>query len=395
MNLPLDGIIVLDLTKVLAGPFCCMQLADFGATVIKIEPPGLGDDSRYIGPHVKGESTYFVSVNRNKKSVTLNLKSPDGIEIFRGMVKKADVLVENFRPGTMDKLGLGYQEISGINPSIIYASGSGFGQTGPYREKPAYDPIVQSLGGIMSVTGDPGGHPVRVGVSIGDLAAGLYLTQGILLALLYREKTGRGQHIDVAMLDCQVALLENHIARYLIAGQIPRPIGNRHPSLAPFGSFATADGHITIAAGNNKLWALLCDVLGKPHLVSDPRFVNNVDRVANYSELAREMEEVLRTKTSAQWADILNRADIPCAPVQTVEQVIDHPQVRAREMIVEQFHPVLGKVSVAGVPVKMSATPGRIKDPAPLLGQHTEEVLRELMGFDEQTIKRLKKEGVI
>ncbi|MFZ5633899.1 MAG: CaiB/BaiF CoA transferase family protein [Bacillota bacterium] len=395
MKLPLNGIIVLDLTKVLAGPFCSMQLADFGATVIKIEPPGLGDDSRHIGPHVKGESTYFVSVNRNKKSVTLNLKSSKGVDIFRGMVKKADVLVENFRPGTMEKMGLGYESISGINPRIIYASGSGFGQTGPYREKPAYDPIVQSLGGIMSVTGDPGGHPVRVGVSIGDLAAGLYLTQGILLALLNREKTGRGQHIDVAMLDCQVALLENHIARYLIAGQIPRPVGNRHPSFAPFGSFATADGHITIAAGNNKLWALLCKVLGKPHLASDPRFATNADRAANYDEMEREMVAVLKNQTSAHWASVLDRAGIPCGPIQTVEQVIDHPQVRAREMIVEQFHPVLGKVTVAGIPVKMSATPGRVKDPAPLLGQHTEEVLKGLMGLDDHAIRSLKDEGVI
>lgn len=395
MKLPLEGIVVLDLTKVLAGPFCCMQLADFGATVIKIEPPGQGDDSRHIGPHVKGESTYFISVNRNKKSVTLNLKSPRGVEIFRDMVKKADVLVENFRPGTMDKLGLGYLEISGINPRIIYASGSGFGQTGPYRQRPAYDPIVQSLGGIMSVTGQPGGGPTRVGVSIGDLAAGLYLAQGILLALLSREKTGQGQQIDVAMLDCQVALLENHISRYLVAGQIPRPVGNRHPSFAPFGSFATGDGYITIAAGNNKLWASLCEVLGKPRLAADPRFANNVDRAANYGEMEREMEEVLRTKTSAQWADILDRAGIPCGPIQTVEQVINDPQVMAREMIVEQQHPVLGKVQVAGIPVKMSGTPGRVGEPAPLLGQHTGEVLRELMGFDEHTIKSLKDEGVI
>ncbi|MHB8918360.1 MAG: CaiB/BaiF CoA transferase family protein [Desulfocucumaceae bacterium] len=395
MSLPLEGIIVLDLTKVLAGPFCCMQLADFGADVIKIEPPGAGDDSRHIGPHVKGESTYFVSVNRNKKSVELNLKAPRGIEIFREMVKKADVLVENFRPGTMDKMGLGYPEISHINPRIIYASGSGYGQSGPYREKPAYDPIVQSLGGIMSVTGQPGGGPTRVGVSIGDLAAGLYLAQGILLALLVREKTGRGQQIDVAMLDCQVALLENHISRYLVAGEVPRPVGNRHPSFAPFGSFATGDGYITIAAGNNKLWAKLCAALGKPHLADDPRFANNVDRAANYDEMEREMVEALKTKTSAQWADILDGAGIPCAPIQTVDQVVRHPQVLAREMIVDQMHPVLGRVQVAGMPIKMSGTPGSIQSPAPLLGQHTREVLKELMGFDDLMIESLKKDGVI
>lgn len=395
MSLPLEGITVLDLTKVLAGPFCCLQLADFGATVIKIEPPGQGDDARQIGPLVKGESTYFISVNRNKKSVTLNLKNSRGVEIFKDLVKKADVLVENFRPGTMDKMGLGYAEIARVNPRIIYASGSGFGQTGPYSRKPAYDAIVQSLGGIMSVTGHPESGPTRVGVSIGDLSAGLYLAQGILLALFSREKTGLGQQVDVAMLDCQVALLENHISRHMVAGQIPGPIGNRHASIAPFGSFATFDGLITIAAGNNKLWAKLCEVLGKPHLADDPRFANNVDRAANYDEMEREMVKALKTKTSAQWADILDGAGIPCAPIQTVDQVVRHPQVLAREMIVDQAHPVLGRVQVAGVPIKMSGTPGRIHSPAPLLGQHTGEVLKELMGFDDLMIESLKKDGVI
>lgn len=395
MSLPLQGITVLDLTKVLAGPFCCLQLADFGATVIKIEPPGQGDDARHIGPLVKGESTYFISVNRNKKSVTLNLKNSRGVEIFKDLVKKADVLVENFRPGTMDKMGLGYTEISRINPRLIYASGSGFGQTGPHSRKPAYDAIVQSLGGIMSVTGHPESGPTRVGVSIGDLAAGLYLAQGILLALLSREKTGLGQQVDVAMLDCQVALLENHISRHLVAGQTPGPIGNRHASIAPFGSFATSDGLITIAAGNNKLWAQLCEVLGRPGLAADPRFADNVDRVAHHEEMEREMVEALKVKTSAQWAEILDGAGIPCAPIQTVDQVVSHPQVLAREMIVDQVHPVLGSVQVAGIPVKMSGTPGSIQSSAPLLGQHTIEVLKEFMGFNDLTIESLKKDGVI
>lgn len=323
------------------------------------------------------------------------MKNSRGVEIFKALVKKADVLVENFRPGTMDKMGLGYTEISRINPRLIYASGSGFGQTGPHSRKPAYDAIVQSLGGIMSVTGHPESGPTRVGVSIGDLAAGLYLAQGILLALLSREKTGLGQQVDVAMLDCQVALLENHISRHLLAGQTPGPIGNRHASIAPFGSFATADGLITIAAGNNKLWAQLCEVLGRPGLAADPRFADNVDRVAHHEEMEREMVEALKVKTSAQWAEILDGEGIPCAPIQTVDQVVSHPQVLAREMIVDQVHPVLGRLQVAGIPVKMSGTPGSIQSSAPLLGQHTIEVLKEFMGFDDLMIENLKKDEVI
>ncbi len=394
MPLPLDNITVLDLTKVLAGPFCTMQLADFGARVIKIEPPS-GDDSRGIGPHINGESTYFISVNRNKKSITLNLKSDKGVNILKRLIPIADVLVENYRPGTMEKLGLSYEAVSTINPSIIYASGSGFGQTGPYRQKPAYDAIVQSMGGIMSVTGSPGGEPTRIGVSIGDLAAGLYLAQGIMLALYQREKTGVGQHVDVAMLDCQIALLENHISRYLTAGQIPQPMGNRHHSISPFGTFATGDGYITIACGNNKLFEKLCSLLEKPYLTNDPLYATNVDRVTNNNSLTVELEEVLKKKTVAQWCQLLDDAGIPNGPIYTVPQVIKDSQVNARGMIVRQNHPAVGTVGIAGIPVKLSQSPGEVRDPAPLLGQHTGEILKDYLKFTDDEIELLKRENVI
>lgn len=392
----LDGIIVLDLTKVLAGPFCAMQLADFGAEVIKIENPETGgDDARHIGPHVKDESAYFMSINRNKKSITLNLKTEQGREIFKKLVAKADIVVENFRYGVMEKMGLCYDELCKINPGIIYATSSGYGQTGPYRTRPAYDPVIQAMGGIMSVTGQKGGEPTRVGVSIGDLAAGLYLALGISLALYQREKTGEGQQIDVSMLDCQIALLENHIARYMVGGELPKPAGNRHPSYSPFGSFKTRDGYIVIAAGNNKLWKELCTVLGFPQMGEDPRFATNVLRVENYYEMEALMEEKLAEKTTKEWVEILVQSGIPCGPINTIPDLIDDPHVQAREMIVKVDHPVLGEVGMAGIPMKMSHTPGRIKRHAPALGEHNEEILSSFLGLSEQEIRTLKEDGIL
>ncbi|MBS4023822.1 MAG: CoA transferase [Dethiobacter sp.] len=392
----LDGIVVLDLTKVLAGPFCAMQLADFGAEVIKIENPHTGgDDARQIGPHVNGESAYFMSINRNKKSVTLNLKTAGGREIFKKMVARADVVLENYRFGVMEELGLGYEELSKINPRLIYASCSGFGHSGPYRSRPAYDVVIQAMGGIMSVTGEKGGSPTRVGVSIGDLAAGLYLAFGIILALLHREKAGHGQKVDVAMLDCQIALLENHIARHLVSGDVPEPIGNRHASLSPFGSFKTKDGYIVIAAGNNKLWSGLCHTLGVPELIEDPRFATNVQRVENYTELEPLLQKQLKVKTSTEWVETLTEAGIPCGPINTVPDIINDPQVKAREMIVDVESPAAGTVGLAGIPIKFSLSPGSVRKAAPVLGEDNTEVLKNFLGLSQQEIDELKINGTI
>ncbi|MCF6096458.1 CoA transferase [Thermovorax subterraneus] len=392
---PLEGFKVLDLSRVLAGPFATMILGDLGAEIIKIEIPGVGDDSRSFGPFIKNESAYFMSINRNKKSITLNLKKKEGIEILKKLVEKCDVLVENFRPGTMEKLGIGYDELKKINPRIIYAACSGFGHTGPYSQRPAYDVIVQGMGGIMSITGQPGGPPTRVGASIGDITAALFLAIGILAALNVREKTGLGQKVDVAMLDCQVAILENAIARYFVTGKSPQPIGNRHPSITPFSSFKTKDGFVIIAVGNDNLWAKFCNVVGRPELIDDERFKTNPDRTKNWEELESILNEIFSEKTTDEWLEILEKAGIPCGPINNIERVVNDPQVKAREMLVELEHPVAGRMKVPGIPIKFSETPGKVESPAPLLGQHTEEVLKEMLGFTEEQIETLRANEVI
>ena len=379
----LEGIKVLDLTRVLAGPYCAMMLADFGANVIKIEPPNVGDDSRAFGPFVGKESAYFMSLNRNKRSITLNFKRPEEVELFREMVKQADVVLENYRPGTMEKFGLGYDELKKINPKLIYAACSGFGHSGPYMLKPAYDIIVQAMGGIMSITGPEGGEPCRVGASVGDIIAGMFTAYGVMMALYHREKTGEGQKVDVGMLDCQVAVLENAIARYVTSGSVPTPLGNRHPSISPFSSFTAKDGHIIVGAGNDRLWTKLCNILGKPELLTDPRFNTNGNRTAHVKELTAILNEVFSTKTIEQWMEVLEAAELPCAPINTVDKIVNDPQIKARNMIVELEHPVAGHLKMAGVPVKMSVTPGAVERPAPLLGQHTAELLKEILGWDE------------
>ncbi|MBS3975409.1 MAG: CoA transferase [Syntrophomonadaceae bacterium] len=395
MGGPLAGITVLDLTKILAGPFCTMQLADFGANVIKVEPLGIGDEARSIGPHVYGESAYFVSINRNKKSIALNIKHPRGKKLFQDMVRKTDILVENFRPGTMERLGLSYKDLLAINPSLIYATCSGFGQTGPYAPRPAYDATVQAMGGLMYVTGEKGGSPTRVGISISDLTAGLYLAIGVLLALVHRQKTGEGQFVDVAMLDCQVALMENHISRFFVVGKTPEPIGNRYASFAPFGCFETKDGFITIAASNDKLWSILCKTIGRKDLIKDPRFQTNTDRLSNNTQISILLEEALKLKTTKEWVQIFNEVGVPNGPVNTVADLANDPQILAREMIVPLEQPHLGKTRVSGVPVKLAKTPGKIKSHAPLLGEHTVQVLKELLGLSDAEIKQLKQEWVI
>jgi len=380
---PLEGLRVLDLSRVLAGPYCTMMMADYGADIVKIEPPKVGDDSRAFGPFVGKESAYFMSLNRNKRSMTLNFKRQEECDVFREMVKHADVVVENYRPGTMEKFGLGYDELKAINPKIIYAACSGFGHSGPYQYKPAYDIIVQAMGGIMSITGPEGGEPTRVGASVGDIIAGMFTAYGVMMALYHREKTGEGQKVDVGMLDCQVAVLENAIARYVTSGSVPVPLGNRHPSITPFSAFTAKDGHIIVGAGNERLWIKLCNILGKPELLTDPRFDTNSNRTVHVKELSAILNEVFIGKTINEWMDVLETAELPCAPINTVEKIINDPQIKARNMIVEVEHPVAGHLKMAGLPVKMSLTPGAVERPAPLLGQHTAELLKEILGWDE------------
>jgi len=390
----LSDIKVLDLTRVLAGPYATMLLADLGAEIIKIEQPEKGDDSRAYGPYKNGESAYFMSLNRNKESLTLNLKTPEGKEILKSLVKQVDVLVENFRPGTMEKLGLGYEVLKEINPRLIYASSTGYGQTGPYSQRPAYDAVVQAMGGIMSITGQEGGVPTRVGTSVGDITAGLFCAVGILAALHERESSGLGQMVDVAMLDCQVAILENAISRYEFTGEIPHPIGNRHPSIVPFETFDTRTSPIMVAAGNDRLWTTLCDLMGLD-IAADPRFETNPKRNENYTELRPLLAERFLTKSAEEWQVMFDEAGIPSGPINTVDKVVTNEQVVAREMVVEVEHPRAGATRIPGIPIKLSRTPGEIRVPAPVLGADTEELLHEYLGLTPDQVAELREKKVI
>jgi len=385
---PLEGLVVLDLTRVLAGPYCSMMLADFGANIIKIEPPEVGDDSRHFGPFVGKESAYFMSLNRNKRSITLNFKREEHIELFREMVKQADVVLENYRPGTMEKFGLGYEELKKINPKIIYAACSGFGHSGPYMDKPAYDIVVQAMGGIMSITGAEGGEPTRVGASVGDIIAGMFTAYGVMLGLFHRQNTGEGQKVDVGMLDCQVAVLENAIARYVTSGVSPVPLGNRHPSISPFASFTAKDGHLIVGAGNERLWEKLCTLIGCPELIKDERFNNNGNRTNNVKELMVILDAIFVKKNIKEWLTLLEAAGLPCAPINTIDKIVNDSHIKARDMIVEVEHPIAGNLKMAGVPVKMSLTPGKVEYHAPLLGQHNAEILKEMFGWDQEKTEK-------
>ena len=390
----LSDIKVLDLTRVLAGPYATMVLADLGAEIIKIEQPEKGDDSRAYGPYKNGESAYFMSLNRNKESITLNLKTPEGKEILKELVKKVDVLVENFRPGTMEKLGLGYEVLKEINSRLIYASSTGYGQTGPYSQRPAYDAVVQAMGGIMSITGQADGVPTRVGTSIGDIAAGLFCAIGILAALQERARSGLGQMVDVAMLDCQVAILENAISRYEFTGEIPRPIGNRHPSIVPFETFNTLSDPIMVAAGNDRLWATLCELM-ELEIACDPRYATNPQRNEHYAELRPILAEKFMTKTAEEWQPMFDKAGIPSGPINTVDKVVKNEQVVAREMILEVEHPVAGTTRVPGIPIKLSRTPGDIRMAAPVLGADTEKLLNQYLGLTSDQVAELREKQVI
>ncbi len=395
MASPLKGIKVLDLTRVLAGPYATMLLGDLGAEVIKIEQPGTGDESRNFGPFKNGFSLYFMSVNRGKRSVTLNLKTERGRAIFKQLLDQTDILVENFRPGTMEKLGLDYGTLKSKYPSLIYAACSGFGQTGPYAHQGAYDMIIQGMGGIISITGEPDGPPVRVGTSISDLAAALFTTIGILSALHHRSQTGKGQFVDVAMLDSLVAVLENAVVRYFATGEAPKPLGARHPAITPFEAFASTDGHVIIALGNDTLWAKFCEHVGRQELVSDKRFRTNADRTENHDQLFPILAEIMAQHTTDEWIDTLGTIGVPCGPINAMDKVVTHPQVQAREMITRVVHQITGEVEVPGVPIKLSETPGSVDAPAPSLGEHTAEVLTGLLGMPPTEIAKLKQDRII
>lgn len=395
MDRALEGLVILDLTRVLAGPYASMVLADMGAEVIKIEMPVKGDDARHFGPFIGSESAYFMSINRDKKSITLDLKKDKAKEIFKKMLETADIVMENYRPGTMEKLGLGYDVMKSINPKIIYAACSGFGSTGPYRFKPAYDIIVQGMGGLMGITGHQGGEPTRVGASMGDITAGLFTAIGILTALHAREKSGLGQMIDISMLDCQVAVLENAIARYFVSGEVPVRAGNHHPSITPFDAFPTKKGYIVIAVGNDVLWNKFCNAVKKPELIDDHRFVTNALRTKNRIHMQDVLSKIFMQKSAVQWMDILEQAGIPCGPVNRIDEVVNDPQIISRDMIVEVEHPVAGKLHMPGTPIKLSETPGKIEMPSPLLGQHTDEILVRFLGLNEEEIEQLKNDGIV
>lgn len=392
---PLDGIKVLDLTRVLAGPYATMLLGDLGADVIKIEQPGTGDESRNFGPFKNGFSLYFMSVNRGKRSLTLNLKSERGQDIFNQLLTHTDVLVENFRPGTMEKLGLDYDTLKASHPSLIYAACSGFGQTGPYAEQGAYDMIIQGMGGIISITGEPDGPPVRVGTSISDITAALFTTIGILSALHHRNQTGKGQFVDVAMLDSLVAVLENAVVRYFATGEAPKPLGARHPAITPFEAFASADGHVIIALGNDTLWAKFCEHVNRSDLISNNRFQTNADRTENHAELFPILSGIMAQRTTDDWIDALGKIGVPCGPINAMDRVVNHPQVQAREMITRVAHHITGEVEVPGVPIKLSETPGDVDAPAPSLGEHTTEILTDVLRMSSEEVAKLKKDGVI
>lgn len=378
---PLDDITVLDFSRVLAGPYCTMQLADLGARVIKIEQPGRGDDTRAWGPpFVNGESAYFLSVNRNKESVALDLKAPATRPVIDALLARADVVVENFRPGTMARLGLGYAAVAAAHPRIVYCSISGFGQTGPRSIEPGYDAMMQAEGGLMSITGPPDGSPYRVGVAIGDIATGMFAVQGILAALLARARTGRGQRVDIAMLDAVTSLLTYQASSAFATGTTPVRMGNRHPSIAPYDTFAAANGEFVLSVGNDDQFRRMCDVLNAPALARDRRFTTNADRVRNCEALREELSGWLGKWERDELLTALTRAGVPCGAVRSVTEALADPQLEAREMIVPLEHVTAGAITVLGTPLKLSETPASVRTPPPALGQHTESVLREL-GF--------------
>ncbi|MBD5085563.1 MAG: CoA transferase [Clostridiales bacterium] len=400
-HMALENLTVLDLTRVLAGPYCTMMLADLGAKVIKIEVPGGGDDTRGYPPfrekNLNGEreSLYFANMNRNKKGITLNLKAPEGKEIFKEMVKKADIVVENYRPGVMDKLGLGYDVLKELNPRMIYAAVSGFGCYGPYHTRPGYDILGQAMGGMMSITGAKGGEPTRAGSALGDMLGGLNVTIGILAAVNARTITGQGQRVDVSLMDSVIAATENTALKYLESGQLPPRMGNRYAAVSPYDGFRCKDGIVIIAAGNQRLYEKLCnEILQRPDMITDPRFTDMPGRLEHQDAIQEVIEDVLKDYTMEEATELLLSKGIPAGPILDISQILADPHVKAREMFIETEHPTLGKVTVNGCAIKLMDTKPCVRTPAPALGQHNREIYKELLGMSEVEYVQLKDKQV-
>jgi len=393
---PLEGLTVLDFTRVLSGPYCTMLLADMGARVIKLEHPGRGDDTRAWGPpFVQGESAYFLSINRNKESLTLDLKSPSARPVLESLLERTDVIVENFRPGTMDRLGLSYEALAAKYPRVIYCSISGFGQTGPRRAEPGYDAVIQGEAGLMSITGDAAGPPYRLGVAIADIVTGMFAAQGVTLALLARVRTGRGQRVDIGMLDATAALLTYQAGIYFATGTTPGRMGNRHPTIVPYETFHASDGDFVVAVGNDDQFRRFCAIIGDEALAGDARFATNRARVVHYDELRPRLADRLRARTRQEWVRDLKTAGVPCGSVREVAEVLADPQLDAREMIETVEHVSAGAIRLLGVPIKLSGTPGAVRLPPPALGQHTDRILQDDCGLSAGEIDGLRAGKVV
>ena len=394
MAAALENIKVVDLTRTLAGPFCTMMLGDMGADIIKIEEPQRGDETRSWTPFWNGESTQFVSFNRNKRSLSLNLREEEGLEIVRKLAANADVMIESFRAGALERMGLGYEAISSINPGIVYCSISGYGRTGPMAEKPGYDLIIQAYSGLMDLTGEPDGMPQRVGFSLVDLFTGMMAFGSLVTALYHKKETGQGQRVEAALLDGQVAALSYHATAYMATGVVPQRMGSGHPSLVPYQSFRASDGNFIVGVANQGLWERFCAGIGRPDLLEDSRFKTNDDRVVHRAECVETLNEIFKTKTMREWVEIIEEAGVPCGPINRVDDVVNDPQVNARNMIAELVHPNVPELRIPNSPLKLAETPASIRRPSPLLGQHNEEVLGEL-GYSAEDINDLQERGVI
>jgi crotonobetainyl-CoA:carnitine CoA-transferase CaiB-like acyl-CoA transferase len=392
----LDGIRVLDLTRALAGPFCTLMLGDYGADVIKIEMPGSGDDTRHWGPPFIGqESAYFLSINRNKRSLTLNFKEPQAVEAFLKLVERSDVVVENFTPGVMARLGLDYERVKSANPRIIYCSISGFGQSGPYKSRPAYDQIMQGISGLMSITGEPEGEPEKIGIAVTDIGAGMWAAFAVLAALRHREQSGEGQYIDVAMLDAQVAWLTYQAGYFFANNQPPQRLGKAHPTLVPYQAFMGQDGkYFNVAVGSERLWERFCQGIHREDLKDHPDYATNGDRVRNRSSIVPRLQEHFLTRPSTEWVEDLQAVSVPAGPINDLADVFSDPQVRHRDMFLEIPHPTLGSIKQTGLPLKFSQTPGGLDRHPPLLGEHNQEIL-EGLGYSEADIEQLAEQSVI
>lgn len=396
MTLPLSDVRVLDLSRILAGPYCAMLLGDLGADVIKVERPGAGDDTRQWGPpFAAGESAYYLCCNRNKRGITLNLKSAEGRALAARLAAVSDVLVENFLPGTLDGWGLGYEALSQHNPRLVYCSITGFGQTGPRRDEPGYDIMIQGLAGVMSITGEPDGPPMKLGVAISDISAGLLASQAILAALYAREKSGRGERIDISLFDATLSWLANVGQNYLVSGTIPQRQGTAHPNIVPYQAFQAADESLIVAVGNDLQYRRYCEVIGRPDLATEPRFATNAGRVEHRAELLPMLNEIMARRSAADWLARLNAAEIPCGAVNTIDRAFADPQTASREMLLEIEHPTIGPLKLAGSPLKLQHAGPVPRRPPPLLGEHTESVLQEVLGLKPDETSRLRASGIV